>query len=93
MILRITCIEFSRNFKKKDANARSIGNIKDAVSFTSPSSRSPEHIAMNELLENPITEAREEIIDVAENVESIEAPHETEFAEPVTPVQDEGDSD
>ena len=44
---------------------------------------------MNEVLEVPITEAREEITDVAEKVESNAAPEGTECVEQDTPVQDE----
>jgi hypothetical protein len=44
---------------------------------------------MNEVLEVPITEAREEITDVAEKVESNAAPEGTELVEQDSPVQNE----
>ena len=43
---------------------------------------------MNEVLEVPITEAREEITDVAEKVESNAAPEGTELVEQDSPVHD-----
>ena len=44
---------------------------------------------MNEVLEEPITEAREEITDVAEHVEFIDAPQETQLVEEAALAQNE----
>ena len=42
-----------------------------------------------ELLEEPTTEAKGEITDVADKVEFIDAPNVTELVDQITPVQDE----
>ena len=42
-----------------------------------------------EMLEEPITEAKGDITDVADNVKFIDAPNETELVDQITPVQDE----
>jgi hypothetical protein len=57
----------------------------------SPSIRSLEYIAMNdvELLEDPTTEAKGEATDVADSVEFIDAPSQTEPANQIDPVPDE----
>src|SRR5579883_1304709 len=58
--------------------------ILKVVSPSPPTSiRSPESIAMNEVSAEPIAQDTEEVTDVAENVESIDAPPVTEFVEPV----------
>jgi hypothetical protein len=44
---------------------------------------------MNEVLEVPVEEAKQESTDVAENAEFIAVPQETEVAEQVATVQDE----
>src|SRR5438067_1915583 len=45
--------------------------------------RSPEKIAMNEVSTEPIAQVTEDVTDVAENVESIDAPPVAGLAEPV----------
>jgi hypothetical protein len=57
----------------------------------SPSIRSLEYIAMSEveLLEDPTTEAKGEATDVADSVEFIDAPSQTEPANQIDPVPDE----
>ncbi len=54
------------------------------VPLSPPASiRSPKQIAMNEVSTEPIAQATEEVTDVAENVESIDAPPVTGLVEPV----------
>src|SRR5262249_48143709 len=82
--LGIACIEFSRKLKKRQMQKPIPLVILKVVPPSPPTSiRSPEQIAMNEVSTEPIAQATEEVADVAENVESIDAPPVTEFVEPV----------
>ena len=68
-----------------------ISHIRSGISFTPRLDSQPEHITMSEveLLEEPITEAKEETAEVAGNVEFADTPKEAEPAMEIAPVVDE----